>query len=137
MSIDRALLKLQRVLEQSKKLPLKEMGEIAVKSINENFPVGGRYSLPGSVEGGNSRWVKRKDNKPHPILWKTGKLKKSVKFTAHVRVVVIRSNLVYSAFQNYGFAEKNVPARPYMVIQKEDRRKMGGLIKRDIRQVKV
>ncbi len=137
MSIERAKLKLQKVLEQSEKLPLKEMGKIAKRSIKKNFDVGGRYSVPKSVKGGASRWVKRKDNKTHPILKKGGDLKGSISYRVKGEVVELASRLDFSAFQNYGFTKKNVPARPYMVIQEEDKHKMGDLIKRDIRQVKV
>ena len=43
------------------KKPLTDIGEIARKSILENFDLGGRYSKVGSVHGGSNRWEKLSD----------------------------------------------------------------------------
>lgn len=89
-----------------------DVGKIVRQSVRRNFAAGGRPD----------RWQKRKDKKPHPILLLTRALRDSVQPVATSRQVDIVSDRVYAATHQWG--RGNIPARPYMVIQDEDRPKI-------------
>lgn len=118
------------------------------ESVRENFEVGGRYSSPGSLLGGNHKWVKGKYG---GSLIKTGNLRDSITSKSGDDFAQVGTNLKYAAIHNFGgkinehdvvarngkalkfvvngktlFRKKshiptmNIPARPFMVIQPED-----------------
>lgn len=118
------------------------------ESVRENFEVGGRYSSPGSLLGGNHKWVKGKYG---GSLIKTGNLRDSITSKSGDDFAQVGTNIAYAKIHNFGATvagktiiprEKKalsffwngirriyakvttktheVPARPFMVIQPED-----------------
>jgi phage gpG-like protein len=49
----------------------------------------------------------------------TGALRKSIKIVEHDKIVSVGSDVVYAAAQNYGYAPKNIPPRPFLNISAE------------------
>jgi phage virion morphogenesis protein len=112
-----------------------EIGEMLLSSIERNFQDEGRYSSPGSWQGGATRWedlapatVKsraRTGRGPHPILQISGQLAASI--TKHVTPssLELGTNLAYGAIHQFGGMagrgrKVEIPARPYLVIQDVD-----------------
>ncbi len=120
--------KLKKVIRRSETLPWSVVGRMMKASMEKNFDVGGRYSRAGSIKGGSKKWVPRKKKVAWPILNKTGKFKKSLYYRTLKKGVVFGSKgIVYNAAHNYGYAKNNLPARPVVVIQPEDDRKINKL----------
>lgn len=57
----------------------------------------------------------------HSILELSGDLKDSIQFDVQGDSVIIGSNLIYARVHQEGFAEKNIPARPYLGLSDENR----------------
>lgn len=118
------------------------------ESVRENFEVGGRYSTPGSLLGGNHKWVKGKYG---GSLIKTGNLRDSITSESDSNSAQVGTNISYAKIHNFGATvagqtiiprEKkglsfiwngirriyakvttkthDIPARPFMVVQPED-----------------
>lgn len=102
-------------------LPWKSIGIDAELSIDRNFQSGGAYQSADNPVGGDQKWVARKRSYPHPILDKSGKLRQSITSKPDNQSVdIISSGLEYNAAQNFGYAENNLPARPFMTIHPND-----------------
>lgn len=71
------------------------------------------------------------------ILQDRGLLRASVTTAKAVkpgaRMVTVGSNLVYAAAHQYGVPARKIPARPFMVIQDDDRLEFADLLKRHLR----
>ena len=127
-NIDKALEKINMIEKRSRTLPWSQAGNILLKSIDDNFQLGGRYKQEGSFEGGSRKWVKTKKRK-NKILVKDGDLKNRIKKIVAVDGVEIKSSLAYSAAQQYGYKKRNLPARPFIVHQKKDIKTIGTVFK--------
>jgi len=118
----RALNRLDRIANNLNTIPWGKIGELAKKSVQTNFTAGGRPV----------KWRKRKDNKPHPILIKSGILKNSIYSETHKFGVTIGSRVPYQAVHEYGYQPRNIPARPYLMLQTSDKVMIKKMIKKHI-----
>lgn len=116
---------IQNIVKDAKNLDWSEVGRMGLTSIDKNFQASGRYSQAGAEIGGSTKWAKRKDKKTHPILVKSGGMKNGVFAKPTGNGVELISNKVYSAAQNYGYAKRNLPARPFMTIPPDELQNMG------------
>ena len=103
-------------------LPWQSIGNVVRDSVHRNF----------DVEGRPVKWKPRKDNKPHPILNKSGRLKNSIYVEEQKNGVSIGSRVPYQAVHQYGYAPRNIPARPYLTIQEQDKKQILNEIKKYI-----
>ena len=119
----RAILKLKGVERKADKLPYSEIGRILDDSIDRNFASGGRYSSPNSIFGGSKTWERLKGSTRRP-LEDTGTLRRSITYRVQGNQVELYSDNsvanVYGTAQNFGYPPRNLVARPFMVIQSED-----------------
>lgn len=124
LNISGAIRRLRNIERNIDRIDWTEIGRIGLRSIDKNFLSSGRYSNPGEEVGGNKKWEKRKDNLPHPILIKSGSMRRGVKFRLKSDGVVLVSDQPYSAAQNYGYSGRNLPARPFMTIHPDEIKEM-------------
>lgn len=124
VDISGMLNRLKRMDQKLDSLPWNNAAQIVLNSVQENFEVGGKYSKVNSPEGGSKRWVPRKDNESHKILKKSGKLQAANKMEVHKDGFAIGNKLEYQAVHNFGYPTKNIPARPFLVYQEEDMKKI-------------
>ena len=131
INLDGAEKKLSEVSRRLNSLPWRQAGEIVKQSIHRNFNSGGAYKSEGSIQGGPKKWRPRKKTVTWPILKKSAALMNSIYVNAeNDRVKVGSSGLAYNAAQNYGYQKRNLPARPFLVVQDSDLRKIGILFKK-------
>jgi len=98
---------------QNLRVPFKVAGKLMVSSVQRNFQVGGRPrkwkpSIRALLEGNRT-------------LVKSGALEKSTNFEAEHDRLRLRSNLKYAKVHQFGSAKRNIPKRPFIVFQREDR----------------
>lgn len=90
-------------------------------------------------------WVKRKDNKPHPLLEKSNHLRESIHYQVKGSRVEIGSNLKYAAIQQYGdnrsitrrtkgggtskSYSRKIPSRAYLGLSKDNEIEINTIIK--------
>jgi phage virion morphogenesis protein len=92
---------------------------------------GQRFTLKGSSTKGYERHLQGKQ-----ILITRGQLRNSINSAATNEHAVVGSNLVYAAIHNFGgeagrkSARVFIPARPYVVLQDEDRVEMHVMLRR-------
>lgn len=140
------------------------IGELVKTSVKRNFEVGGRYSVEGSWQGGSKTWlplsaatlfsgkrgkyITKKGKyrkgveeklKNRKTLIDKGRLMKSINWRATNKQVSIGTNVVYAAIHNFGGPagrgrKVKIPARPFLVIQGEDLRRITGVIEKHIIQ---
>ncbi len=103
---------------------LKEIGLHMVASIKRNFEVGGR---PKRWKPLSKETIKRRRKGSSKPLVDTGRLKNSINFKITGRSVEIgpSGDIVYAAIHQFGGRagrghSAQIPARPYLVFQKED-----------------
>lgn len=92
---------------------LREVGEIALRSIRRNFDEGGRpgrWPARATVYKG-----KRAGNK---LLIDTGNLLDSITYAVHSHFVDIGTAVKYAATHQFG--RGGIPARPFLMLQDED-----------------
>lgn len=105
-----------------------EIGEIVVSSVQQNFQTGGRVG-DKEYEGGSKKWQpvskdyakykKSKKKDPMKVLLFSGQLRASITHKSQGGTISVGSNKVYAARHQYG--GKGTPARPFIVVQNEDR----------------
>lgn len=110
--------------------PLSLIGEIVAASVDKNFQVEGRHNGdPDSIFGGPKKWeewsdswrkTREKMGKNGKILTLNGGLASSIAYEVSGNVVTISSGKIYAARLHYGDRTKNLPPRPFLVIQDED-----------------
>jgi len=119
---------------------MREIGGIVRTSVIKNFEVGGRYKAKGSIEGGAKRWRPRKKSRPQRILIQSGRLMGSINARPSSDSVKIGpDNVVYGAIHQLGGKagrgkKVTIPARPYLVIQQEDKTEMIKAIDRHLKK---
>lgn len=143
----------KKQLENTRPL-MNEIGELLLSSIDRNFQIGGRTSGKKGLLGGSLPWkplspvtIAQREKKgywPGKILIQRGRLVGSL--TKHVenKSVTLSAGTVYAATMQFG-AKKgqfrkgerpipwgDIPARPFMVIQKNDLLDIGYLIAKHI-----
>ena len=121
--------KLNRLVHRAETIPYDKCATVVLNSVMDNFDAGGRYSKKGTPKGGSRKWAKRKDALSHPILKKSGRLQASHYTEIHADGFSIGNSIVYQAVHNFGYPKRNIPARPFLVYQKEDMEKVKKIIK--------
>lgn len=135
LDVSGALKKLTKLEKNAGKVNWNEIGRMALRSIDKNFQAGGRYSQPGSQVGGSTKWQPRKDKSNHPLLIKSGTLKNGMRMELGANGITIRTTAFardYAAAQNFGFADNNLPARPFMTIPPHEIHEMEEELKRQL-----
>ena len=69
-----------------------------------------RFSRRVSPEG--ERWRDRVDNKPHPLLEETGRMRRSIRAVPDGDAVAVTASTEYAAVHQYG--TDRIPARPFL-----------------------
>ncbi len=107
---------------------MKNVGEMALTSIRKNFETGGR---PRKWPGLKLSTIKQRTAQGHwpgNILVRhgvSGGLLGSINYKAQTDRVILSANKVYAAIHHFGGPagrghKAKIPARPYMLLQKED-----------------
>lgn len=99
--------------------PMRKIANMLENSIKENFDVGGRYSSPGSIMGGDKKWMAPK----YPVskgktLDRSGTLKNSIQGEGTTKEATVSTGIVYGAIQNYGGKTK-----PHKIVGKHSPKK--------------
>ena len=99
--------------------PMRKIANMLENSIKENFDVGGRYSSPGSIMGGDKQWLAPK----YPVskgktLDRSGMLKNSIQGEGSKTEATVSTGIVYGAIQNYGGKTK-----PHKIVGKHSPKK--------------
>lgn len=100
---------------------MKEAAQYMMESVYKNFTAGGRPS----------GWAAKKDGSQSYLI-KTGALLSSIEPTSDktsFRVWTSKEKVPYCFVHQFGYAARNIPARPYMVFQKEDKEYIVNLFK--------
>lgn len=95
------------------KIPLFRIGGEIRGSIDENF------SQRGALFG---RWVPRKDNLPHPLLEKTGAMRRNFKQSLGPDYIEIFNPTAYFKYHQSNKPRKKIPRRVMMKIDDERKR---------------
>lgn len=124
--------KLQKTTRNNKKGLLKSIGIDMVSEVKTRFKKG--------VDMNGKKWVPLKPDtiaarrKRNPGKWvrpliDTGALRASVsKYTLKYNYVEIKSNAPYADIHQYGYRPKNIPARPFLGINKSQKKRYNKLI---------
>lgn len=96
---------------------LLDIGDVLEASVDQNFKIEGR---PIKWKKLKPATIKARRQSGPKILQDTGALVTSVVSKVKANTVEIGSNLPYARLQNQGSKKKNVPARPFLLFQKED-----------------
>jgi phage gpG-like protein len=100
-------------------------GSSQVRAFREAFLFGGHQTR------GGQRWVERKRNYPHPLLLKTGALRRSLgRRPIRNRGVALVADAEYAGFHQEG--TKHLPARKIVDITDSDLNKLTKLLKRNL-----
>ncbi len=124
VKVDKVLNRLRKLEANADTLPWARVGNHVRDSIKLNFDSGGRPV----------KWPPRKDNLPHPLLNKSGKLMNSFYVTLISNGVAVGTKVKYQAAQNYGFPPRNIPARKFLMVQPDDMLKIDNIITNHIKK---
>jgi phage virion morphogenesis protein len=126
----------------------RQIGEIVTRSVRENFREGGRPQkwTPLAIEtlmgkaggmraaytkkGGRLRNSARKRILGNKILIDTGRLINSITYVVGPRDVEIGTNVEYAAVHQFG--DKHIPARPFLMLQRQDETTISELVEKRI-----
>lgn len=108
------------------KAPLFRSGREVMVSIEQN------YAARGAVFG--ERWVPRKDNKPHPLLEKTGRMRRSFHPRMGPDYVEISNSAEQFRYHQSIAPRKKIPRRLMMKLDEIRRRFIVREFQRHIRQ---
>lgn len=83
--------------------PMRKIANMLENSVKENFDVGGRYSSPGSIMGGDKKWMAPK----YPVskgktLDRSGTLKNSIQGEGTTKEATVSTGIIYAAIHNFG-----------------------------------
>lgn len=98
---------------------LRSIENVIGSSVEQNFQDEGRPNPWKALKAATLRARARK-GKTGKILTVTGQLKNSVNTRTEKNIVIVGSNKVYAPAMNDGVKEKNIPARTFLLFQKED-----------------
>jgi len=152
---------LQEAIDKAKKACVNlrpafdQMGEHMLGSIEENFAAQGRperwkrlsmatiWGMVRGKKGHNKRTGALKVAAQRKIVGKkiltsSGRLRRSITYRAGSKSLLVGTNLIYGAIHHFGgeagrkSARVDIPARPYLVVQEEDKAAMVDIIERHI-----
>lgn len=83
--------------------PMRKIANMLENSVKENFDVGGRYSSPSSIMGGDKKWMAPK----YPVskgktLDRSGTLKNSIQGEGTTKEATVSTGIIYAAIHNFG-----------------------------------
>jgi len=106
--------------------PLARFAPALVASVLANFAAGGRPPWAPLAPG----YLRSKTAKGYStaILVRTGALMGSVRTMVEGARVTAISGVPYASAHQYGIASRNIPPRPFLVLQDEDIRLLGELV---------
>ncbi len=127
----------------------RDIGEETLRSINATFDAEGRpqrweplapSTLTRKVGGarrsrtrrGGLRRAAQRRLAGNKILTATGRLRRSITYRARRDHVIVGSKVIYARAHQLGSPKTNLPARPFLVVQAEDRRRFRRIIARHI-----
>lgn len=106
--------------------PLKQGGNLMLRSMGRNFKSGGR-PLWRPLKAATARFKARNGYSPLPLT-RSGALQRSVTFAVRNRNrLAIGTSIPYGAVHQFG-GGNNIPKRPYLVFQKEDLKNIERLV---------
>jgi phage virion morphogenesis protein len=91
-----------------------EVGEIVLRSIRRNFDEGGR---PSKWPARSTKYTGRRAG--NKLLIDTGRLLNSITRRSTPSYAEVGTNTVYAATHHFG--DRGIPARPFIMVQDEDR----------------
>lgn len=109
---------LSSILARGKRIPLRRLATIGLRSVLRNF----------NEQGRPDKWAPlalKPNGEPRRegmILQDKGRLKKSIDWEGFASGTNLKvyTDLVYAPPHQYGWPEKHIPARPFMMWQPED-----------------
>lgn len=118
----RGIGRLRGVRRRSTTLPWGKVGVIVKSSIMSNFIVG----------GSPKKWESRKLDVPWPILRHSNELMNSFYIELLANGVAVGTRKVYAAVHNFGYPQRNITQRKYVMAQREDIVIIGELFRRHL-----
>ena len=117
-----ALAKLQRLQDNMPKA-VEAMGIVYLAAAQRRITSGGSGWAPWSKDYAN--YIARTHQ--HQMLWDTGTLVRSLSvggqdniFQPNGNSITIGSNVAYAAAQEFGYGPRDLPARPYLIMDDAD-----------------
>lgn len=108
-------------------VPLKQGGNIMLRSLGKNFKAGGRPSRWKGLRPATASFKARNGYSPLPLT-RSGALQRSLTFAVRGRMrLAIGTSVPYAAVHNFG-GGNNIPKRPYLIFQKDDLQNIERLI---------
>lgn len=116
-----------------------DCGEAMLRSVNQTFAAEGRpqhwapleattlWHKVGGVRkatkkrGGGLKKAAARKLAGNKILTDTARLRRSIHYRAYADHVQVGTNVIYARAHQMGYAPRNLPARPFLVVQNEDR----------------
>jgi phage gpG-like protein len=100
---------MQNILDNGQNLPMDEIAQILLESVQRNF----------EEEGRPSKWDARKDpGDGHPLLNDTGNLIDSLEANVVGDIAYVTAGASYAGYLNEGTSR--MVARPFLLVQDED-----------------
>lgn len=115
--LKKSLKKLQEEIDRLPPEVYTSIADLALKSVQTNFELGGRPST----------WERKKNGEPS-FLQKTGALKESINTTVQGNTIEIGSPLDYAVFNQEGTG--HIPSRPFILLQKEDEEEIENIVRK-------
>ncbi|MCA9667374.1 MAG: phage virion morphogenesis protein [Myxococcales bacterium] len=97
-----------------------QVSRLVLQSIQRNFAEGGRPS----------RWAPRKDNLPHPLLIKSGRMLASLRARSGSNFAEVSERAPYAIYHHTGTGR--MPARKSVLLQPEDEREIVEVLEQHI-----
>lgn len=110
VDVTRARQRILKIIRRSRTIPWLQVGEIGRTSIRKNFLTGGRPN----------KWQPRKVDVPWPPLIKSGDLMNSIYNEPFANGATIGTRKIYAAVHNFGYPQRNIAKRKYLIIPIED-----------------
>ncbi len=108
-------------------VPLKQGGNIMLRSLGKNFKSGGRPNAWKPLKPATARYKATHGYSPLPLT-RSGALQRSVTFAVRSKKrLAIGTSIPYGAVHQFG-GGNNIPKRPYLVFQNEDLKNIERLI---------
>ena len=85
----------------------RELAEVSERQTQDRFS--------RRVDPFGRRWPQRQDNLPHPLLEKTGRMRRSIDTESDDEGVTVETKGVeYAAVHQWGYSARNIPQRAFL-----------------------
>lgn len=95
------------------------IAEMMLDSVKENFEVEGRPKWK-RLKDETIKARKRKGTWPSKILTELSQLKNSISPRSTNTEAIVGTNVEYAATHQFGDASRNIPSRPFLMVQPQD-----------------